>query len=644
MCGIAGIHFPDRTPPDVERVIAGMTSELTHRGPDECGYHVDSKAALGHRRLSIIDLKSGQQPIYNEDRTVCVVFNGEIYNYKELRDRLIADGHVFRTNSDTETIVHAYEAWGEMCVEKFRGMFAFAIRDIRNDSLFLARDRFGKKPLFYAHYGGKFAFSSEMKSILTDPGFDRRIDEEGLSSYFTFSYIPAPLTIFRNIRKMMPGHVLVYKGGQIRETSYWDLTYAPDRSRKEESFIDEFRQKMEEAVGIRLMSEVPLGAFLSGGIDSSAVVAFMAQASKDPVNTFTIGFSGETGFFEDERKYARMVASRYGTNHREYAVRPELSGLIETIVRSFDEPFADDSTIPSYFVCKIARENVTVALSGLGGDEAFCGYERYLGFHLSQWFNRLPVFLRSGLIAPLVETFPESRSGGYRVNHLKRFVRSTAEDEARRYLGFVRKIGGHYKDTLFAGEGNLYRKVACGVEERFLQYFRDAKAEDPLDRVFYCDVKTYLPDDILACTDRMSMCHSLEVRVPFLDHLLFEFSATIPSEMKIKWFRKKHLLKKGLSGLLPGPILTHKKQGFVGPMSQWLKSELKDFTLDTLSRKNLDRHGIFDESTVRRVLADHFNGKETNDSLIWALIVFQVWYDLYIEKRVVAPLQGIPIG
>ena len=644
MCGIAGVQFPDQTPPDVERVIARMTSELTHRGPDECGYHFDSKAAFGHRRLSIIDLKSGRQPIYNEDRTVCVVFNGEIYNYKELRDRLITDGHVFRTNSDTETIVHAYEEWGEMCVEKFRGMFAFAVRDILNDILFLARDRFGKKPLFYAYYDGKFVFSSEMKSILTDPGFDRRIDEEGLSSYFTFSYIPAPLTIFRNIRKMMPGHVLVYKGGQIRETSYWDLTYAPDRNRKEESFIDEFRQKMEEAVGIRLMSEVPLGAFLSGGIDSSAVVAFMATANKDPVNTFTIGFSGETGLSEDERKYARMVASRYGTIHREYAVRPELSGLIEAVVRSFDEPFADDSTIPSYFVCKMARENVTVALSGLGGDEAFCGYERYLGFHLSQWFNRLPVFLRSGLIAPLVEGFPESRSGGYRVNHLKRFVRSTSEDEARRYLGFVQKIGSHYRDTIFSGEGNLYRKAVGGAEERFLRYFRDAKAEDPLDKVLYCDVKTYLPDDILACTDRMSMCHSLEVRVPFLDHILFEFSATIPSEMKIKWFRKKHLLKKGLSGLLPGPILTHKKQGFVGPMSRWLKNELKDFTLDTLSRKNLDRHGLFDEHTVRRVLADHFNGKETNDSLIWALIVFQVWYDLYIEKRVVAPLPGIHTG
>src|SRR5262245_17497799 len=323
MCGIAGIYFPNgRTATDTVS-IEDMTDALSHRGPDECGYHVDARAALGHRRLSIIDLKSGQQPLYNEDRTVSVVFNGEIYNFADVRSALIAKGHVFRTNSDTETIVHAYEAWGERSVDAFRGMFAFAVRDERNDSLFLARDRFGKKPLFYACYDGKFVFASEMKSILVDPSCPRAIDEEAVASYFLFSYIPAPLTIFKGIRKLQPGHVMTVRRGEIRERQYWDLSFNPDRHRTEASFIDEFASRLSEAVRMRLMSEVPLGAFLSGGIDSSAVVAFMAKASDAPVNTFTIGFSGDTGFFEDERKYAALMANRYGTRHREFEVRPD---------------------------------------------------------------------------------------------------------------------------------------------------------------------------------------------------------------------------------------------------------------------------------------------------------------------------------
>ena len=347
MCGIAGILFERGAPPDARQRIQRMTSTLSHRGPDDHGYHVDGRVALGHRRLSIIDVKSGQQPIYNEDHTVCVIFNGEIYNFQEVRDRLLKDGHEFRTNSDTETIVHAYEAWGEACVERFRGMFAFAIRDLRNDTLFLARDRFGKKPVFYASYGGRFVFASEMKAILSDPDFERGIDEEALPSYLMFSYIPAPLTIFRGIHKLEPGHTLTIGNGSVRPKRYWKLSFKPNRSRKESDFIEEFQHRMAEAVRIRLMSEVPLGAFLSGGVDSSAVVAFMARASADPVKTFTIGFAGDTGFFEDERKYARMMAARYHTDHREHEVQPDVAGVIDAIVRSFDEPFADDSTIPS---------------------------------------------------------------------------------------------------------------------------------------------------------------------------------------------------------------------------------------------------------------------------------------------------------
>jgi asparagine synthase (glutamine-hydrolysing) len=632
MCGIAGILYEHEAPPDARAAIGRMTSALTHRGPDECGYHVDGRAALGHRRLSIIDLATGQQPMYNEDHTICVVFNGEIYNFAEIRAQLVRAGHGFRTNSDTETIIHAYEEWGEDCVTRFRGMFAFALRDVTNDRLFLARDRFGKKPIFYASYNGRFVFGSEMKAILTDRGFVRRIDEEALASYFMFSYIPAPLTIFEGIRKLQPGHVLTVSGGRVTERQYWDLSFRPDRSRSEADFVEEFKHRMAEAVRLRLISEVPLGAFLSGGIDSSAVVAFMAQATPDPVNTFTIGFAGDTGFFEDERKYARMVAARYRTAHREFEVRPELTGIIQRIVHSFDEPFADDGTIPSYFVCKIAREQVTVALSGLGGDEAFGGYERYLGFQLSRWFNRIPKGVRSHVIGPIVDRLPESRSGGYRINHLKRFVRSAGEDEARRYLGFVSKTGGAYRGRLFAASARRSEAAASAVEERFLAHYRNADAEDALDRVFYCDVKTYLPDDILALTDRLSMCHSLEVRVPFLDHELFEFSATIPSEMKLHWLKKKHLLKQALPAMLPKPVLTHKKQGFVGPMARWLREDLRSYALEVLSPRHLSRHGLLQPETVGRVLADHFDGRESNDTLIWGLMVFQTWFDSYMDN------------
>lgn len=631
MCGLAGVFYPNGTPEEGHEVIRKMTSTLTHRGPDDCGYHVDARVVLGHRRLSIIDVKSGHQPIYNEDGSVCIVFNGEIYNFEEIRRELLGKGHVFRTNSDTETIVHAYEEWGERCVERLKGMFAFAVRDLRDNSLLLVRDRFGKKPLFYASYGGKFTFASEMKAILTDPTFDRTIDEEALASYFTFSYVPAPLTIFRGIRKLLPGHLLTVTAAEVKERKYWDVCFKPNSRRTEEEVTTEITARLADAVATRLVSEVPVGAFLSGGIDSSAVVAFMARASGEPVNTFTIGFATKGLAFKDERQYARLVAERYQTKHREYEVRPELAGVVAEIVRSFDEPFGDDSTLPSYFVCQMARQHVTVALSGLGGDEAFCGYERYLGFALGSLFARAPRFIKSRA-AELVEFLPEGHSGNNRINHLKRFVRSSVEDEGRRYLGLVTKLAPQYRHHLFSGNGASYQRAAGAAEERFLAHYRSSDAEDPLDRVFHCDVKTYLPDDILALTDRISMRHSLEIRVPFLDHEFFEFSATIPSRQKMKRFRKKHLLKKALAPHLPPEVLAHRKQGFVGPLTRWLKEDLRPFTQEVLSPKRLDRHGLFERSTVARILADHFDGRETNDTLIWALIIFQTWYDLYVEN------------
>ncbi len=630
MCGIFGVTHAGFKDGPWEAAVGS----ISHRGPDGYGYHVDETIFMGHRRLSIIDLEGGSQPIYNEDRSQCIIFNGEIYNFIELRNDLLQRGHVFTTRSDTETILHAYEEWGGGCVERLRGMFAFAIWDIRKKELFIARDRFGIKPLFYGQYKGRFYFASEMKAILTDPEYPREIDEGAMVSYFTLSYIPAPLTIFSAIRKLMPGHTLTWSKGNIRIRKYWDLQISPERGKSEKYFIDGFLGLLEEAVGMHLISDVPLGAFLSGGLDSSAIVAMMSRTSSEKVNTFTIGFGGEVGGYLDERGYARMVAQRYTTNHREYEVLPDPQGLIEKIVRSFDEPFADDSTIPSYFVCKIAREHVTVTLSGLGGDEAMGGYERYLGFMLRSVYNRLPFFFREKLVRQMVEKLPERADGHYTVNHMKRFIRSSSLSPDLAYYGFISKMPPELSRSFYTA-GDRYNKYSDQCRDIMLDNFNSTNVNGPadsMDRIFYCDVKTYLPEDILSVTDRMSMYHSLEVRVPFLDHKLFEFCAQIPVELKMKWFRKKYLFKKAARSLLPSEVMNHRKQGFVGPMAQWLKRDLKLFTLDTLSKSNLDRHGFFNHATVQRILNEHYTGTEIHDTLIWSLLIFQTWHNMYIER------------
>ena len=631
MCGIFGVVAPNIEQSFLEQA----TSAISHRGPDDAGYYRDAHVGLGHRRLSIIDLAGGHQPIFNEDRSLVIVFNGEIFNYQELMEHLIAKGHRFATRSDTETIVHAFEEWGEKCVSKLRGMFAFAIWDVKRKSLFLARDRLGIKPLFYGTAGGAFSFASEMKAILASGSFPREIDELALTSYFNLSYIPDELTIYRGIRKLLPGHSLTLQEGKVKISKYWDLHICPVRGKSESYFIAGFMDLLQEAVKIRLMSEVPLGAFLSGGIDSSTVVALMSQASTTPINTFCMGFGGDVGGYLDERVYAREVAERYGTNHREFEVRPEAEGLVETIVRAFDEPFADDSAIPSYFVCKIARQNVTVALSGLGGDEVFSGYERHLGFALSRKYSHLPAVIREGLVRPLVERLPERADGHYTINHMKRFVRGASLAPGERYFGFLTKLNPALQSTFFNDHARFSQHFD-GCRELILKHFNSTNVEgksDSLDRALYCDLKTYLPEDILAVTDRLSMHHALEVRVPFLDHEFLEFCAGIPAEMKLKGLRKKHLLKQAVSKYLPKDVITHRKQGFVGPMTRWLKNDLKPFVVDTLAEKNLRKHDLINPVVVRRVLDEHFSGKEIHDTLIWSLVIFQNWFNLYIDKR-----------
>ena len=629
MCGIYGVMGQGVDQEFLERA----TATLTHRGPDSAGYYLDEHIGLGHRRLSIIDLSGGRQPILNEDKSRAIICNGEIYNHVSLRKQLINFGHKFSTSSDSETVLHAYEEWGEACVEKLRGMFAFAIWDSNDKTLFIGRDRLGIKPLFYSQAGECFYFASEMKAILADKSFPRVMDEQALATYFSLSYIPGEMTIFKDIRKLLPGHSLTIKNGNVAVRKYWDLEYHPDHSKNEKQFVAGFMELLHEAVDMRLMSEVPLGAFLSGGIDSSMIVAMMGMASEQPANTFCMGFGGDVGGYLDERGYARQVSERYGTNHTEYEVQPEAEGLVETIVRAFDEPFADDSAIPSWFVCKVARENVTVALSGLGGDEIFTGYERHLGFALSSKYNFLPGFIRNAMIRPLVERLPERADGHYTINHMKRFVRGAGFPADERYYGFISKLSPLVRNEFFS-DSLRYSEFLEAGKESVLKHFRASNVSGPsdsLDRVLYCDLKNYLPEDILAVTDRMSMQHALEVRVPFLDHVFLEYCATIPPELKMKGLRKKYLLKSAAKQYLPESVITHRKQGFVGPMTRWLKNELKPYVIETLSENNLNKHHLLDKKTVKRVLDDHFSGREIHDTLIWSMVIFQTWYNLYME-------------
>ena len=628
MCGILGLLAITGKLDTARFGIPNDTEVLKHRGPDDHGHFLEGQVYFGHRRLSIIDLSTGKQPIFNEDHSLCVILNGEVFNYKTIKAELESKGHVFRTNSDTEVIVHAFEEWGQSCVNRFRGMFAFAIWDAASQALFLARDRLGIKPLCYALVDGVFYFASEMKALLQYPFFPRKLDLDALGAYFTLSYIPAPSTIYRDIKKLPAGHTLSVREGQVSINRYWDVHFNPDYSHGETYLVERFNELFTESIGLRLISDVPLGAFLSGGIDSSAVVARMAQIKgSSPVRTFTIGFGGNIGAHLDERKYARAVATRYHTAHTEYEVTPLFGEALPAIVRSFDEPFADAAAIPSYYISKTAAAHVKVVLSGLGGDEMFGGYDRYVGYKLGNLYNWLPRFFRRGVVLPLVDALPERADGHYTISRLKRFARSAGLGDSDRYLGLCSILRNIELRDLLVGAS---KRTSDFCRELFANHFTTADASSALDRIAYCDLKTWVPEDILMCTDRMSMWHGLEVRVPFLDHKLVEFCATIPPEMKIRLSQKKYLLRKAVSDQLPRGVLRHRKQGFIGPMALWLRNELRQSVLEILSRPRLDRHGLLEARAVERILRDSFERKELNDKIIWSLIAFQCWFEEYM--------------
>jgi asparagine synthase (glutamine-hydrolysing) len=601
-----------------------MCQVITHRGPDDAGYYVAGGVAIGMRRLSIIDIASGHQPISNEDGTIWIVFNGEIYNFAELRADLIARGHRFKTHSDTETIVHLYEEDGERCVERLRGMFGFAIWDGRENKLFLARDRAGKKPLHYTMVGDTLVFGSEIKSLLQFPGVERRANAEAISDYLSFGYVPDPQTAFCGIHKLPPGHTLTFRNGRATTRQYWDFNFdkIEQSSREERFYVERLRELIAEAVRIRLVSEVPLGAFLSGGVDSSTVVAMMARAMDQPVKTFSIGFS-EASF--DELKYARLTAERYQTDHHEFVVTPDVCRLVEEIVWHHDEPFADASSIPTYVVSKMAREFVTVILSGDGGDELFAGYERYLVHQGRNRFERIPRWFRRGVMLPLSRVLPRAAYG-------KQFLRNISLPDGARFVDSLSYFGADAKRSLL---GDAIRRELNGHDSStaFERLFAEPRSADQIERLLYLDSKTYLPGDILTKVDRMSMAHSIEARVPLLDHELIEFVETIPSNLKLRGQTTKHILKQAMADLIPNEIIHRPKMGFGVPLRKWLNNELRELLYDTLTDRRARERGLLDPQAVLALLDEHARGRRDNSLHLWGLLNLELWHRSFIDRQ-----------
>jgi asparagine synthase (glutamine-hydrolysing) len=621
MCGIAGIFHSTFSKAASLEQLQRMTEVLVHRGPDDGTVYLKGPIGLGHRRLSIIDRAGGRQPIFNEDNTKAIVFNGEIYNFQALRQLLLDKGHRFATHSDTEVILHAYEEYGENCVQHLRGMFAFAIWDGQKKRLFLARDRLGIKPLYYAWDGQKFLFASELKALLEDPTVARTIDPLALDDYLTYLYIPAPKTIFQEIRKLLPGHTLTVSEQGLREQEYWDLSFAPQAGLREEEYTDGLLAKLWEAVATHLVSEVPLGAFLSGGIDSSAIVGVMARLLGEPVNTASIGFH-EASF--DELPYARAVAQRFKTHAYEKIVEANAAKILDTLVWHFDEPFADSSMVPTYYVSQVARERVTVCLSGDGGDENFAGYRRYRFDVLESRLRTLlpkalrrPIFGTLGRLYPKADWLPQ-------IFRAKTLLTNLSLSPEEGYFCSMNWFTPAMKALLYSSS---LQKTLDGYNPLSVMqaYFDRTRGWDTLSRVQYVDIKTYLPDDILTKVDRASMAHALEVRVPLLDHEFVEYAASIPAAYKLQNGQGKFIFKQALRGLLSPDILDRPKMGFSIPLTHWFRGDLKGIFEERVLAKDAFIGHLFDPTPIRYWWAQHQRGTRDYAPHLWALLVLECW-------------------
>ncbi|HTV46354.1 MAG TPA: XrtA/PEP-CTERM system amidotransferase [Stellaceae bacterium] len=622
MCGIAGIFDCRGRGETDRRLLRRMTDVLGHRGPDGDGFYYAPGVGLGHRRLAIIDLAGGDQPLFNEDRSVSVVFNGEIYNFQELMTELVALGHVFRTRCDTEVIVHAWEEWGERCLDRFDGMFAFALCDERSETLFLARDRFGEKPLYYSLLNdGRLLFGSELKSLLASPELDRRLDPQAIEEFFAFGYIPDPRSIYQGVRKLPPANFLVLRRGEAigEPRPYWDLRFIDGVGIGQREAEEELIGRLRESVRLRMIADVPLGAFLSGGVDSSAVVAMMAGLRREPVSTFSIAF-GTSGF--DESAYAAAVARRYRTDHHVRHVDPNAFDLLDRLATIYDEPFGDSSALPTLRVCAMARENVTVALSGDGGDEVFAGYRRYR-WHVSEERVRrvLPRALRGPLFGLLGAIYPKL-DWAPRPLRAKATLIELARDPADAYVASVSVCTEPLRRRLFSPA--LARDLqGYDAGEVVRGHIARSGSEDPLSQVQYADFKTYLPGDILTKVDRASMARSLEVRVPLLSHPFVEWAARLPSHCRLVRGEGKAIFKSALAAHLPDDILYRPKQGFAVPLAAWFRGPLREPMRRRLDGPALRQSGLFDMATIGRLLDQHQAGVRDHSATLWTLSMFE---------------------
>ncbi len=640
MCGIAGIvnYYEKR---DVsKRLLQSMISTIEHRGPDDVGMYLKSHVGLGIRRLSIIDVEKGRQPICNEDNSIWLVYNGEIYNYKELRKELEKKRHKFKTNSDTEVIVHLYEEMGKNLVTQLNGMFAFALWDTKRRTLLLARDRAGIKPLFYYIGRDKLAFASEIKSLLQDPSISRELNFQALHDYLTHLYVPAPQTIFKSIKKLPPAHILEYVDGEVAVQRYWSIPYnnegeirdeseTPVDSRNIQHYAAEVRERLQESVRRRLVSDVPLGVFLSGGIDSSALVGLMTQVSNSQVKTFSIGFHN-AGYY-DERKYARKIVRIFNTKHHELEIEPNALEMLPLLIKYFDEPFADSSAIPTYYLSKLARQHVTVCLSGTGGDELFAGYRRYLIENLYRYYQKYPKFLQSfGM--NISKMLPVSRTSAMKEYFLllKRFLENQEESPMLRHVKMMTCFSEEAKDQLYAKSFPRHLVEQSNV---IPQFYKKVDHFDDLTRALWADFHTYLPDDLLVKEDRMTMAVSLEGRVPFLDHEFVEFVASIPSDLKVHKFTTKYIFKEAMRPLLPSNIIDRRKHGFAVPIGEWFKNELKTYTTEIFQDTTTKQRGFFNIDHIQSLLDEHQKGLQDYSSQLWALLIFELWCREYLDKK-----------
>jgi len=640
MCGITGI-FDTRGSSDINRtLLQRMNDSQLHRGPDEGSLHIEPGVGLGHRRLSIIDIATGQQPLFNEDGSVVVVFNGEIYNYQELIPELQALGHVFHTKSDTEVIVHAWEAWGAHCVKRFRGMFAFALWDRNQQTFFMARDRLGVKPLYYALLDdGTLLFGSELKSILAHGSLRREIDPIAVEEYFALGYVAEPRTIFKQAKKLPPAFTLTIRRGQpMREpVPYWDVNFSLDNPISKHDAQAELVERLKESVRLRMIAEVPLGAFLSGGVDSSAVVAVMAGLSQDPVNTCCIGFDDP---IFNESDFAQKVADRYHTNHRLEVVKSDDFDLIDTLARLYDEPYADSSAIPTYRVCKLARKHVTVALSGDGGDESFGGYRRYR-MHLMEERMRaaLPQSVRGPIFGLLGKAYPKA-DWAPRMFRAKTTFEGLARSSVEAYFHTVSILRGPMREALFSASFKT-ELAGYNAQEVFNRHAGQARTDDPLALIQYLDLKTYLVGDINTKVDRASMAHSLEVREPLMDHELVEWLATLPSHLKIQGQEAKYIFKKAMEPYLPQDVLYRPKMGFAVPLARWFRGPLKQRVRDAVLGNRLQATGWFDRVYLHHLVESHQSGARDYSAPLWTLLMFEAFLRQVVDSNEVEPLMAV---